>query len=149
MLWRQNQTITQTASNKSSGSVWQIIEELPTCKWVHTQGTNPAAGVYRHACLVDGTFPGLGLCFLVVTRSCRLLYFLIWTPAAHRSVTSRPVSDICHFVIISISDLFTLWLQNRKKPKDLCVLSFGEEETATLQTPCLKAEEFSKLQITD
>lgn len=40
MLWRQNQTITQTASHKSSGGVSRIIEELPTCKWVRAQRTN-------------------------------------------------------------------------------------------------------------
>lgn len=77
----------------------------------------------------------------------RAVCFISWhsvrigTPTAHRSVTSRLVSDMCCFVIISISDLFTLWLHNRKKPEELM---FFEEEIAALQTPCLKADECSK-----
>lgn len=99
------------------------------------EGTNYAARVYSHACLVDGTSPGLGLCFLVdVCAVCFISWHSewIWTPAAHRSVTSRPVSDMCRFVIISISDLFTLWSQNRKKSQRIFVCFLLERKKQQL-----------------
>lgn len=76
-------------------------------------------------------------CVSELSRVCAVCFISwhsegIWTPAAHRSVTSRPVSDMCRFVIISISDLFTLWLQNRKKPTDLCVSFLLEREKQQL-----------------
>lgn len=61
---------------------------------------------------------GLWLRFLsFVSAFCFMSWHSEWirTPTAHRSVASRPVSDMCSFVIISISDLLTLWLHNRKK----------------------------------
>lgn len=61
-------------------------------------------------------------------------------------MTSRLVSDMCCFVIIPISDFFTLQLHNRKKKsEELLFFEEEEEEIATLQTAHSQADEVQQV----